>query len=286
VAAGEVLVGVRADDAESPPVVAAFAERLPVRIVEARGVGVVGSMQSCLDASAGEHVALVDDDVELPPPWLETMLRHLDAFPDAVGVAGRDFLQDHPEMRRNEPRVEDVGRIHWSGRVTGNHHRGGGRARRVDILRGSNNLYRGEFLREVGFEAGLRGSGAQVHWEMALGLRALRSGRCLVYDPEIEVIHHVAPRHDGDGVHRGKLDAGPLRDIAFNETWVTLRYAAGWRRVSMLAWQFGIGSRACPGLVVGILELARGGTETRTRFSACVAGRWGAVRGSHALCFV
>jgi hypothetical protein len=39
VAAGEVLVGVRADDAESPPVVAAFAERLPVRIVEARGVG-------------------------------------------------------------------------------------------------------------------------------------------------------------------------------------------------------------------------------------------------------
>jgi hypothetical protein len=78
------------------------------------------------------------------------------------------------------------------------------------------------------------------------------------------------------GVTVEEVDAGRLRAIAFNETWVTLRYATGWRRTSMLPWQFG--SRACLGLVVGILEIARGRFETGTRFTASMTGRWEAVQ--------
>lgn len=98
------------------------------------------------------------------------MICHLKRHPDVLGAAGRDLLQDHPEMRRTEPRILDVGRLHWFGRITGNQYRGGGKPRKVDVLRGSNCLFRGAFLRGAGLDEILRGQGAQVHWEVALAL--------------------------------------------------------------------------------------------------------------------
>jgi GT2 family glycosyltransferase len=62
-AAHEVLVGIRADDQESRAVVQEFADHLPVKEVEAVGVGVVGSMTSCVAAATGEFIGLLDDDV-------------------------------------------------------------------------------------------------------------------------------------------------------------------------------------------------------------------------------
>ena len=172
----EILVGIRADDDSNDEVLKTYGERLPVRKVEAKGVGVIGSMSSCLREASGDFIALLDDDIELPPNWIEQMVGHIRGHPDVYASGGRDMLQDHPEMRRNEPVTEDVGRFHWFGRITGNHHRGGGKARRVDILRGSNFMLRGDFLREVGFETDLRGKGAQVNWELALALQARQRG--------------------------------------------------------------------------------------------------------------
>ena len=44
----EILVGIRADDHSNDGVINKFQDQLPVRSVEAKGVGVVGSMASCL----------------------------------------------------------------------------------------------------------------------------------------------------------------------------------------------------------------------------------------------
>jgi Glycosyl transferase family 2 len=74
----EVLVGIRWDDDVSRPVIKKFSDTLRIRQVEAKGVGVVGSMNSCLAQAQAEFVGFVDDDVELPPDWVEMMIRHLE----------------------------------------------------------------------------------------------------------------------------------------------------------------------------------------------------------------
>jgi len=94
-------------------------------------------MNSCLAQAQAEFIGFVDDDVELTPHWVEIMIRHLENHPDVLGAGARDLLQDHPEMRRRECRILDVGRLHWFGRISGNQYRGGGKPRKVDVLRGS-----------------------------------------------------------------------------------------------------------------------------------------------------
>ena len=71
----EVLIGIRADDDVSRPVVRKFSDTLRIRQVEAKGVGVVGSMNSCLGQAQAEFIGFVDDDVELTPHWVEIMIR-------------------------------------------------------------------------------------------------------------------------------------------------------------------------------------------------------------------
>jgi hypothetical protein len=180
--------------------------------------------------------------------WLERMIRHLDDHSDILGAGGRDFLQDHPAMRRSEPRTSDVGQLYWFGRITGNHYRGNGAPRKVDLLRGSNCLYRGDFLRSVGFDESLRGQGAQVHWELALALQARQRRKHLFYDPEIEVLHHVAPRFGCDQIHRGRFSYHATVDLAFNETIIILKHGSGMFRMTGLLWQLLVGSPACPGI--------------------------------------
>ena len=277
----EVLVGVRSDDLLSHKVLNDFHGRLNVRTVEARGTGVVGSMNSCLAQANGNLVGIVDDDVELPPNWLSRMISHLRSHGDVLGAGGRDLLQDDPSRRRAERLTFDVGRIYWFGRISGNHHRGGGPPREVDLLRGSNCLYCGDFLRSVGFETNLRGRGAQVHWELALALQVKNRKKRLFYDPETEVIHHVAPRLDNDQLHRGRFSYEATVDLAFNETFVVLRHGSGLFRFSIPLWQLAIGSPTSPG-VVNVIRTAitkrapfweRVGATMRGRFLA-----WNAFR--------
>lgn len=271
--ADQILVGVRADDELTPEVIREYDSVLPVRAVEARGVGVVGSMNSCLAECQASWIALLDDDVEIPPHWLATMVGHVRSRANVVAAGGRDLLMDHPEMRRTEPLVEDVGQVHWFGRVTGGHHRGGGKARLVQVLRGSNCLFKGDFLRHCGFESGLRGKGAQVNWELALGLQAMKQGMRMVFDPAVQVIHNVAPRHDGDTVHRGIFNFEGTSDIAYNETFVVLKHGSGLVRWTLPLWQTCIGSHVCPGMARGVDFVLRPRTKPLQRFAATFSGR-------------
>ncbi len=277
VRAGRVLVGVKQEDGFSRAVVDEFVARVQVRIIEARGVGVVGSMSSCLQEADGDFVALVDDDVELPSAWLGTMLEHLECNPDIVAAAGRDFLQDHPKMRQFESRVMNVGRIYWYGRITGEHHRGAGTPRKVDVLRGSNCLFRGAFLRETGFEPGLRGQGAQVNWELALAFHAMRKGAHFLYDPTVEVLHHAAPRHDGDSIHRGTFNPLGTLHSAFNETFVTVRHAPGLHKLTALSYQLMVGSSLAPGLFHFLKDVFKRDPDQVARWIATLRGRWEAA---------
>jgi len=96
-----VLVGIKPDDEDSRRVLQEFASELPIREIEAGAVGVIGSMASCVKASSGGFVALVDDDVELSSDWVERSVSYFENDPKIGGVGGRDLLQDMPEIRNS-----------------------------------------------------------------------------------------------------------------------------------------------------------------------------------------
>src|SRR5687767_12412282 len=168
-----------------------------LRVLEIPAGGVVAAMQAGLDAAKGNVIALTDDDAEPRRDWIERLVATLAADAGLAGAGGRDW-QPH---ERGDTTV--VGRVQWFGRVIGRHHLGAGPARDVDLLKGVNCAYRADLLRATGFDPRLRGAGAQLHWEMGVGLPLRRAGWRLRYDPAIAVEHHVEVRASDDQLHRG-----------------------------------------------------------------------------------
>ncbi len=264
----EVVVGVRiGDDATAAAAEAARAAGLPVRVAYAAAAGVVASMQAGLEAATGDIVALTDDDARPFPTWIERLLAHFQSAPDVGGVGGRDW---QPYERGNAGRV---GVVQWFGRVIGNHHLGAGPARDVDVLKGVNCSFRAPLLRAVGFDGRLRGTGAQLYWELGVCLPIRRAGWRLIYDPSVAVDHDVAPRLDADHLHRGIFAESPLVDAVHNETVALLEARHGAARACFLAWAFLVGTGEEPGPVQCARRLLQGDRLAIRRWRATVAGR-------------
>jgi GT2 family glycosyltransferase len=264
----EIVIGARADDADT--IAAAETVRLagqPVRIATTPARGVVAAMQAALDASTGDIIALTDDDARPHPGWIAGLLAQFARASDVGGVGGRDW---QPYERGDASRV---GIVQWFGRVIGNHHLGAGPVRAVDVLKGVNCSFRAPLLRAVGFDARLRGEGAQLHWELALCLPLRRAGWRLVYDPAIAVDHDVAPRHDADNLHRGIFAEAPLRDAVHNETIALLEGRGVAGRALYFAWALLVGTGEAPGLAQVVRRLLQGDTTALRRWRATLAGR-------------
>ncbi len=256
--ADEIVLGTRAGDEDTRR----FLEDgngpdLPWRKVVNAIPGVVASMQAAAADTTGEVVCLLDDDAEPLPDWIERIEGHFTTRPRLGMLGGRDLLQDHPELRRQEPLTRQVGLLTWYGRMVGNHHRGTGGYRLVDSLKGCNAAVRGPLLRQLGFEGRLRGAGAQVHWEVALCLDVAAAGWEVAYDPDLQVIHHIAPRFDADQLHRGRFSAEALYDMVWNEHFVVHSRCPAARRTAYRLWSLLVGSADAPGFVHLLRALRR-----------------------------
>ena len=168
-----------------------------------------------------------------------------------------------------------VGKIRWYGRVLGNHHLGAGESRGVDLLKGANMAFRRDALRDVRLDPALRGSGAQVHWEVDLCLAVRNAGWRLVYDPAVAVDHYPAERFDED--QRNARPDVALQNEVFNLTYVLLRRLSGWRRLLVLGYGVVVGTREAPGLVVA-LEQALRRSRAAPSLRACERARFEALR--------
>ena len=274
----DIVVGIRTGDEATAAVVdAARSAGLPVRGVMTAAVGVIAAMQAALDASTGDIVALTDDDARPRADWIARMLAHFASAADIGGVGGRDW---QPWERGNAARV---GIAQWFGRVIGNHHLGHGPPRDVDVLKGVNCAFRGPLLRAIGFDARLRGTGAQMHWELGVCLPLRRAGWRLVYDPQVAVDHDIAARHDADTIHRGVFAEAPLRDAVHNETVELLEGRGGAASAVVLSWAFLIGSVDGPGVAQCLRRLLRGDVVVVRAWRAAFAGRLaGAATAWHA----
>ncbi len=250
----EVIVVTRTDD--EPSRVAARGVRFPAGceliLPRVDRPGVVAALELGVELARGDLLAFTDDDAEPRPDWLARCVGALEHQRDVGGVGGRDW---QPHERGAAP---VVGRVRWPGRVIGRHHLGVGPARDVDVLKGVNAVFRAPLVRAVGIDHGLRGGGAQVHWELALCLPMRRAGWRLVYDPSIAVEHHVAARASDDQVHRGSFAEGPFGDAAFNQENALLAHLGAIARLVHLAWGEVVGTSASPGLLAAVRLRAQG----------------------------
>jgi glycosyltransferase involved in cell wall biosynthesis/GT2 family glycosyltransferase len=267
----EIVVGTRADDHETAEVIASVAPSLGVELQRAttRRLGVCASMNAALAHCRGELIAITDDDAEPFPDWLERLAC---CFDDTrVGGAGGRDIQPLERGQR-----ATVGRVQWFGRVIGNHHLGVGTARPVDMLKGVNCAFRAPLLRACGFDPRLAGRGMQTAWELSLCLPLRRSGWELIYDPSIQVLHHVSPRNvdDPDRLHRGVFAPGPHADAVYNATLALLESRSRAGRLTFLLWALLVGTSDEPGFLQLPRIAGRGEAGVIERWRATVAGRW------------
>jgi len=247
--AEETIVVARTQDTASQQLVRARGGETRLVLVERPGV--VAAMNAGIAATAGEVVALTDDDAEPHSDWLERIEQAYERDPSVAAVGGRDWVHIRGEPWRGE--ATEVGTISGYGRVTGNHHLGVGPPREVDVLKGVNLSVRGELLRELGIDRRLRGVGTEHHWELSLCLALRRRGLRVVYDPRIAVDHHSLPRLEDSR----QFSASEVRDAAHNRTVAALAYLPPAGRAAYLAWASLVGISPEPGLAQLLRALAR-----------------------------
>ncbi len=241
-----------------------------VEVVDVHVPGVLAAMRAGADASTTPLLAFTDDDVELTPDWLERCVAHLVRRPTLGAVSGRDLVDEW----ETTPTTPVAGRLTWWGKLVGNHHRVEGPARRVDVLKGANMLWRREALH---LPTDLLGEGAQVHYEIAMSARARSNGYDLLLDPAIQVRHSPGDRFDTDERRR------PHKRAVENAAWnyvMALTLARPSRRARLIRLVNGVllGDRGVPGVGLAVALAASGEPEYLRRLGPSLRGQLRAER--------
>ena len=156
-------------------------------VVSVERGGQMAAMAAGLAATQTPLVAFTDDDAIPRSDWIERLIKPF-SNSEIGAVGGRDVVNaNDPNSGEYSASEYRVGIVTPWGRLIGNHHIGIGPARYVDVLKGVNCMYR---RAAIAIPSNLRGSGAQVHNEVAIGLRAKSNGWKILYDPEIIVDHY------------------------------------------------------------------------------------------------
>lgn len=88
----------------TPSVLAAHADRLPLRVVAEPRPGKSRALNAALPLARGELVAFTDDDVRVPPRWLDQLLAASRRFPEASifgGPIDPVFPEETPDWIRS-----------------------------------------------------------------------------------------------------------------------------------------------------------------------------------------
>ena len=270
--ADEVIAIVRDTDTATWDFLASYdSQPLPLCTATVTVTGVVAAMNAGLKAAQGDIVVYTDDDSAPHSDWLEKIEPYY-ADEKVGGVGGRDYIYEGDILRDKGKTATTVGKLNWYGRQIGNHHIGVGEAREVDLLKGVNMSFRKVAIEQIGFDTRMKGTGAQVHFEMSSSLALKRAGWKLIYDPQIAVNHHHANRFDED--MRGKFNYLAATNKVHNETLILLDHLTSWRKTVFLLWVLLIGTRNHRGLMQFLRFLPQEGGLAWQKFKASLDGRW------------
>jgi glycosyltransferase involved in cell wall biosynthesis len=255
--ADEVLVVAREGDEETSKVVSDFRHVDTLQTVRVSEPGVIAAVNCGLDSAKGDLLVLTDDDSQAQDDWLDRI--HASFSDEAIGaVGGRDWLQVPQEPAKSQPsEVARVGVLSWYGKRYGNHHCPlRGHAKKVMFLKGVNMALRRSALGSYRIDAYLRGSGAQVGWEIDLCSQVRNSGFAVLFDDRILVKHYCAPRLAYD--HREDPMGPVFRDVCFNNHYLIAKHFGIYRSSAHLCNSILLGSRHVPGLLASVKWTLKG----------------------------
>ena len=269
--ADEVIIVVRDCDSETRTFLDGFnSSVLLLNIVTVTIAGQIAALNAGLAAAQGDIIAITDDDAAPHSDWLKRIEAHFLADETIGGVGGRDWVY-HGDQLEDGKKCSVIGQVQWFGQVTGNHHLGCDAPREVEILKGANMSYRKTAIEAIKFDQRLRGTGAQVHNDMAFSLALKRSGWKLIYDPLIAVNHYPAQRFDED--ERNKFNRSAFLNQVHNETLILLDYLPPLRRFAFLVWATLVGTSSNLGLVQLLRLLVKDSVATE-KWIVSLEGRW------------
>lgn len=245
-------------------------QNLPLQIVTVTKPGVVAALNTGVTAVNGDIVSITDDDAAPHPDWLEKITAHFESDGCIGAVGGRDWIHQGEKIETGS--CAKVGRVQWFGRVIGNHHLGVGKPREVDVLKGVNMSFRTQAMGKLIFDERMRGTGAQVHFEMAFTLALKRAGWKIIYDPSVGVDHYPAQRFDED--QRENFNEIAFTNLVHNETLVLLEHLPPLRRIVFLFWAIFIGTRDSLGILQWLRFLPSQGIIATKKLQASLRGRW------------
>jgi glycosyltransferase involved in cell wall biosynthesis len=243
---------------------------LPLHTATVTASGVIAAMNIGLESATGDIVAFTDDDAAPHHDWLERIETYYLADKQVGGVGGRDWVYHGTKLEDGSQPV--VGKLQWFGRLIGNHHIGIGTGREVDVLKGVNMSFRREAIADLRFDQRMRGSGAQVHFEVVFSLTLRQQGWKLIYDPQIAVDHFPAQRFDED--QRNSFNAQASINAVHNETVALLGYLSPSQKLVFAIWAIAIGTSEAFGLLQALRFLPKDGNVVRQKLWACWLGRW------------
>jgi len=175
---------------------ATFARRFPLRVYHAdEGLGVHSARNAALSRSSGSIIAFLDDDVRVPPDWIDPLPPYY-RDPSIGGVGGSVI---HPGSRRLVSRMlrPVLGlssrrfRIDWGGFHATPWSSHPERDQDADWLSGCNMSFRRVALEQVGgFDEGY---GRYGYDDVDVGIRVRRAGWRLISTRRLAVTHFPSP---------------------------------------------------------------------------------------------
>lgn len=269
--ADEILVIVRDTDLITQSFLKTFNTNFwPLKIIQVTIPGVIAALNTGLEKARGDIISITDDDAAPHVDWLARIEAHFCLDQNIGGVGGRDWLYQNNKLENGARNI--VGKVQWFGRVIGNHHLGVGEAREVDVLKGVNMSYRRKAIADLRFDERMRGTGAQVNFEMAFCFALKRSGWKLLYDPKVAVNHYPASRFDED--QRGQFHEIAWINTVHNETLALLEYLSPLKNIIFIVWSFLIGTRQSLGFLQWLRFLLKKDSLASKKWLASLRGRW------------
>ena len=244
---------------------------LPLRTIKLNIAGQVAALNAGINEAKGDIIAITDDDAAPRPQWLARIEAHFLADETVGGVGGKDWKYRGTEVVKDTKKT--VGKLQWFGRIVGNHNLGTGETREVDFLKGANMSYRRSAIANLRFDERLKGSGAEIHNDLAFSLNVKQLGWKLIYDPLVEVDHYHAVRLDGGQRSEQFNSAGTIAHV-HNETLVLLQHLPPVRQVVFSIWAILVGSKGRRGLVQCLRFLPTEGIVSYQKYVAAMQGRW------------
>ena len=269
--ADEVVVVIRDLDTETWEFLKTYnSQPLPLTTAKVAIPGQVAALNGGLELASGNVISFTDDDAVPHTEWLARIEAHFLSDSRIGGVGGRDWLYIGNELVEGERKI--VGKVQWFGRTIGEHHRGVGKPREVEILKGANMSYRRSAIGDLQFDWRLLGSGAEVHNDLAFALSIKKAGWKLIYDPLVEIDHYQGERFDED--LRGQFNETAWFNEVHNDTLVLLEYLPPIRKVVYLVWTIFVGTRKGFGLVQWLRFLPTEGKLAGKKWLVSMQGRW------------